>query len=89
MTGRCYDPPPAEMALPFSPKLRLAPLWPAAAALLLTAVLALAPVAAGGMLLGVWLHTRVGDRLFYTACYLFVLLTGLKLGYDGLRGLSG
>ena len=29
------------MALPFSPKLRLAPLWPAAAALLLVAVLAL------------------------------------------------
>jgi uncharacterized membrane protein YfcA len=50
-------------------------------------VLALAPVAAAGMLLGVWLHARVSDRLFYNACYLFVLLTGLKLIHDGLRGL--
>jgi uncharacterized membrane protein YfcA len=55
----------------------------------LTAVLALAPVAAGGMLLGVWLHACVSDRLFYATCYLFVLLTGLKLVHDGLRGLSG
>jgi uncharacterized membrane protein YfcA len=53
----------------------------------LIAVLALAPVAAAGMLLGVWLHPRVSTRLFYATCYLFVLLTGLKLIHDGLRGL--
>jgi uncharacterized membrane protein YfcA len=51
----------------------------------LATVLVLAPIAAGGMLLGVWLHGRVSDRLFYAACYLFVLLTGLKLVHDGLR----
>lgn len=50
-------------------------------------VLALAPLAAAGMLLGVWLHQRLSERLVYTACYLFVLLTGLKLIHDGLRGL--
>lgn len=53
---------------------------------LLTA-LVLAPVAAAGMVLGVWLHSRVNERLFYGVCYLFVLLTGLKLVADGLRGL--
>lgn len=53
----------------------------------LMSVLILSPVAAAGMLLGVWLHNRVSDRMFYGACYLFVLLTGLKLIYDGLHGL--
>lgn len=53
----------------------------------LTAALFLAPVAAAGMLLGVWLHSRVNDRLFYGTCYVFVLLTGVKLVADGLRGL--
>jgi uncharacterized membrane protein YfcA len=41
------------------------------------------------MLLGARLHARVSDRLFYAICYLFVLLTGLKLVCDGLRGLVG
>lgn len=49
--------------------------------------LILAPVAALGMFLGVWLHKRVSDRIFYTSCYIFVLLTGLKLIWDGARGL--
>jgi hypothetical protein len=53
----------------------------------LTTSLVLAPVAAAGMGLGVWLHSRVNDRVFYGVCYLFVLLTGLKLITDGLRGL--
>jgi hypothetical protein len=53
----------------------------------LLAVLALAPLAALGMLLGIWLHTRLSQRLVYNACYLFTLLTGLKLLHDGLMGL--
>jgi uncharacterized membrane protein YfcA len=53
----------------------------------LLAVLALAPVAAAGMLLGVWLHARITERLLYGACHLFVLLTGLKLIHDGLRAI--
>ncbi len=45
---------------------------------------ALAPVAAIGMLAGLWLHDKVDQLLFYRLCYVFVLLTGLKLVYDGL-----
>ena len=51
----------------------------------LLASLVLAPVAAIGMLLGIWLHGRTNQRVFYLLCYLFVLLTGLKLIYDGAR----
>lgn len=50
----------------------------------LWASLVLAPVAALGMLAGIWLHDKVDQLLFYRLCYLFVLLTGLKLIYDGL-----
>lgn len=50
----------------------------------LLASLALAPVAAFGMLAGIWLHDKVNQVLFYRLCYLFVLLTGLKLVHDGL-----
>ncbi len=46
--------------------------------------LTLAPVAALGMLAGLWLHDKVDQLLFYRLCYVFVLLTGLKLVYDGL-----
>ena len=46
--------------------------------------LVLSPVAALGIGLGVWLHKRVDEALFYRLCYLFVLLTGLKLLWDGL-----
>lgn len=49
----------------------------------LTTSLLLAPVAASGMLLGIWLHKRVNETLFYRLCYGFVLLTGLKLVWDG------
>jgi uncharacterized membrane protein YfcA len=51
------------------------------------AVLVLAPVSAAGMLLGIWLHARISERLVYNACYLLTLLTGLKLLHDALRGL--
>lgn len=50
----------------------------------LWASLVLAPVAAAGMLAGIWLHDKVNQVLFYRLCYTFVLLTGLKLIYDGL-----
>ena len=44
------------------------------------------PVAIAGILAGIWLHNRVPTGLFYTACYGFLALTGIKLVYDGLRG---
>lgn len=50
----------------------------------LLASLVLAPVAALGMLAGLWLHDKVDQRIFYRLCYVFVLLTGLKLIHDGL-----
>lgn len=46
----------------------------------------LLPVAVAGILAGIWLHDRVPTGLFYTACYLFLALTGVKLVYDGLAG---
>jgi uncharacterized membrane protein YfcA len=50
----------------------------------LWASLTLAPVAALGMLAGIWLHDKVNQILFYRLCYVFVLVTGLKLVHDGL-----
>jgi hypothetical protein len=55
----------------------------------LTTSLALTPAAILGTLVGVWLHKRVSDRLFYQFCYVFVFLTGAKLLWDGLRGTLG
>ena len=49
----------------------------------LTTSLALAPA---GIWLGVWLQSRVSDRIFYGVCYGLLLVTGLKLGYDGVVG---
>lgn len=46
-------------------------------------ILWMIPVAALAMLAGVWLHHRVSDRWFYPLCVGFVLLTGLKLLWDG------
>ena len=46
--------------------------------------LALAPAGLAGVALGVWLHKRVDERLFYRIVYAFLLATGLKLLYDGL-----
>jgi uncharacterized membrane protein YfcA len=51
---------------------------------IVSTVLWMIPVAALGMLSGVWLHHRVSDRLFYPLCIGFVLLTGLKLLWDGI-----
>ncbi len=49
---------------------------------------ALVPVGVAGVWFGVWLQKRVNVKLFYTLIYAFLLLTGLKLLYDGLRALS-
>ncbi|MEQ8356311.1 MAG: sulfite exporter TauE/SafE family protein [Kiloniellaceae bacterium] len=46
----------------------------------------LLPVAVAGILAGIWLHDRVPTGIFYTACYAFLALTGVKLIYDGLAG---
>ena len=49
----------------------------------------LAPVAVAGILLGVRLHARVDQELFYRLCYGFLFVTGLKLAYDGLAVVPG
>ncbi len=46
--------------------------------------LILLPLVPVGMGLGIWLHKRVSERLFYRVCYLFLFLTGCKLIYDGV-----
>ena len=48
---------------------------------------ALVPVGVSGVWFGVWLQKRVNAKLFYTLIYAFLLLTGLKLFHDGLRGI--
>jgi len=45
------------------------------------------PLAIGGALLGVWLHKRAPDRLFYGVCYVGLFLIGCKLIYDGVAAL--
>lgn len=49
----------------------------------------LAPIAPLGVKLGAWLHDRIDEKLFYRLSYGFLLLTGLKLSWDGLRHLLG
>jgi uncharacterized protein len=46
--------------------------------------LTLVPLAIGGVRLGIRLHSRVDQILFYRLCYIFVLVTGLKLIHDGV-----
>ena len=50
--------------------------------------LVLAPAAPLGVLIGVYLHKRVSDRiLFLRVVYVLLFLVGLKLIWDGLPGL--
>jgi uncharacterized protein len=49
--------------------------------------LVLLPLAPLGVWLGIYLHHRVSDRLFYWLSYGFLLLAGFKLTYEGLTGL--
>ena len=53
----------------------------------LATALVLAPLAPIGVKLGNWLHTKIEERLFYRLSYSFLLLTGLKLTWDGVAAL--
>jgi hypothetical protein len=50
--------------------------------------LALAPLAPFGIWLGVWLMRRLSQDLFYRVAYTMLALVGMKLLWDGVRGLS-
>lgn len=49
--------------------------------------LVLSPLAPVGILTGAWMLRRVNDRLFLRVCYVFLLLSGLKLIWDGVSWL--
>jgi len=53
---------------------------------LLTSLI-LAPLVPLGVWLGIKLHDRVNERLFYNLAYFFLLVTGVKLLYEGLMGM--
>ncbi len=53
----------------------------------LTTSLVLLPLVPAGVGLGVWLQSRVSQELFYRVCYAMVLMTGVKLLWDGVAGL--
>ncbi|MBC8496800.1 MAG: sulfite exporter TauE/SafE family protein [Anaerolineales bacterium] len=50
----------------------------------LTTSLILSPLIPVGIWLGVKLHGRINQRLFYRLVYLFLLIAGVKLLYDGI-----
>lgn len=52
----------------------------------LTTSLALMPLAPVGILLGIWLVKRLPQALFYRLAYVLLMLVGLKLLWDGARG---
>jgi hypothetical protein len=53
----------------------------------MTTALVLLPLAPLGVWVGVWLHKRVSEAIFYRIAYLLLFGTGVKLVWDGL-GLS-
>ncbi len=53
----------------------------------LSTSLVLAPLAPIGIGLGVWLHRRVSDRIFFHFVYTMLFVVGIKLIYDGITGL--
>ena len=55
---------------------------------LLTAA-ALLPLVPVGMGIGIWAQKRVNERVFYGICYAALIITGLKLLYDGSTSLLG
>ena len=55
----------------------------------LTIAAILAPVAAVGMLIGIYLVRRISPELFYKIAYVLVFFLGLKLVWDGARGVFG
>lgn len=50
----------------------------------LAASLLFAPLAPLGIWLGVWLHKRMSDRVFYAVTYVVLFATGAKLIHDAL-----
>ncbi|MCB6185217.1 sulfite exporter TauE/SafE family protein [Leeia sp. TBRC 13508] len=48
----------------------------------LSTALVLAPFAPLGVYLGIWLHHRINEKLFYQLSYIFLILTGMKLIWD-------
>ena len=46
--------------------------------------LVLAPLAPVGVVIGVWLHNNVSDRMFFRIAYTMLFAVGCKLMYDGL-----
>lgn len=50
--------------------------------------LVLAPLAPLGIAIGVWLHRRINERLFYHIAWTMLFVVGIKLLLDGLAGLS-
>ncbi len=48
---------------------------------------ALAPLVPVGIGVGVWAQRRINDRVFYGICYAALIVTGVKLLYDGLKPL--
>ncbi len=53
----------------------------------LSTSLVLSPWAPIGVGIGVWLHRRVSDRIFFHFVYTFLFVVGLKLVFDGVSGL--
>ena len=53
----------------------------------LTRALSLAPFAILGVLIGVWAHKRVPQALFFRVMTIALLITGVKLIWDGATGL--
>ncbi|MDJ0684959.1 MAG: sulfite exporter TauE/SafE family protein [Alphaproteobacteria bacterium] len=54
----------------------------------LGAALVLAPLAPVGIGLGVWLHKRIPEALFFRIIYVALFLVGAKLLYDGAAGMT-
>lgn len=48
----------------------------------------LAPLAPIGIGMGVWLHRRVSDRLFFLVVYALLFIVGIKLVADGIAGVG-
>ncbi len=53
----------------------------------LTMSLYLLPFAPIGVWLGIWMHNRVSNKLFYIICYVLLFLVGIKLSAEGLMAL--
>ena len=53
----------------------------------LLASLILAPIVPLGLWIGLQLHKRVNEKYFYNLAYIFLLITGIKLLYDGISTL--